>query len=109
MTSKIKTALLTFAALTMTAGVSVAAPGKHSNNGYGNKYSHSYKQTQPKKFGQRHGASGFERAAIARSAANLSALKARAWRDGRLTFSERAQIRNAEQRHAALVRRAYRS
>lgn len=100
MHTKTKTALLTFAALVMTAGVSVAAPSYKHTNGY---------KPSPQYAMKHKGVSGFERAAIARSAANLSALKARAWRDGKLTFSERIQIRNAEQRHAALVRRAYRS
>ncbi len=102
MTTKLKTALLTAAALAMTAGVSVAAPNKHYNhNGYGKPgYSKVVKH---------RGVNGFERAAIARSAANLAALKRRVWADGRVTFAERIQLRNAERRHAALVARAYRS
>lgn len=102
MNAKIKTALLTTAALVMTAGVSVAAPAKHHGNyGYGKPgYSKVYKKK---------GANAFERRAIARSAANLAQLKRRVWRDGKLTPFERIQLRNAERRHAALVARAYRS
>ena len=103
MTTKIKTALFTVAALAMTAGVAAAAPAKH-NHGYG--YG---KPGYSVKVAKKHGISGFERAAIARSAVNLRTLKARAWRDGKLTFAERMQINNAERRHAALVARAYRS
>jgi hypothetical protein len=101
MTMTIKTALLTVAALAMTAGVSVAAPAKHTY-GYG-------KPGYSMKIVKRQGLSGFERAAIARSASNLRALKARSWRDGKLTFGERMQINSAERRHAALVARSYRS
>ncbi len=101
MTTKIKTALLTAAALVMTAGVSVAAPAKSFNYVYG-KPGHS-------KVVKHRGVNGFERAAIARSAANLASLKRRVWADGRVTFSERIQLRNAERRHAALVARSYRS
>lgn len=100
MTTKIKTALLTVAALALTAGVSVAAPAKH-NHGFG--------KPGFSKVVKKHGVNGFERAQIARSQASLSALKARAWRDGKLTFAERMQINSAERRHAALVARSYRS
>ncbi|MCC7251768.1 hypothetical protein [Hyphomicrobium sp.] len=102
MNTKIKTALLTAAALVMTAGVSVAAPSKHYNNhGYGKPgYGKVYKKS---------GISAFERAQIARSAANLASLKRRVMRDGRVTPFERIQLRNAERRHAALVARAYRT
>lgn len=102
MNTKIKTALLTAAALVMTAGVSVAAPSKHfNNNGYG--------KPGYGKVVKKHGISGFERAQIARSSANLASLKRRVWRDGRVTFLERAQLNQAERRHAALVARAYRT
>lgn len=102
MSSKIKIAVLTTAALLVTAGASVAAPVGHGDHrGYG-------KPGYSKVYGHR-GVSGAERAAIARSAANLAALKRRVWRDGRVTFIERIQLNNAERRHAALVARAYRS
>jgi hypothetical protein len=101
MNTKIKTALLTAAALVMTAGVSVAAPSKHYNHGYGKP---GYGKVVKKK-----GISAFERAQIARSAANLASLKRRVWRDGRVTFAERIQLNAAERRHAALVARAYRT
>jgi len=102
MKTKMKTALLTAAALMMTAGVSAAAPGKsYNHNQYGKPgYSKVYKKS---------GINAFERRAIARSAANLASLKRRVWRDGRITALERIQLRNAERRHAALVARAYRS
>lgn len=102
MNTKIKTALLTAAALVMTAGVSVAAPGKnYDNRGYGKPgYSKTFKK---------NGINRYERAAIARSSANLASLKRRVWRDGRVTMFERIQLRNAERRHAALVARSYRS
>lgn len=99
--TKLKTALLTAAALVMTAGVSVAAPAKAHNYGYG--------KPGYTKVAKHRGVNGGERAAIARSAANLAALKRRVWADGKVTFVERIQLRNAERRHAALVARAYRS
>lgn len=104
MTSKMKTALLTAAALVMTAGianVASAAPAKYHNNGWG--------KPGPSKVYKKKGINAYERAAIARSAANLASLKRRALRDGRVTPFEKVQIRNAERRHAALVARAYRS
>ncbi len=99
MNTKMKTALLTAAALVMTAGVSVAAPVKHTHYGKPG-YSKVYKKS---------GVNAFERRAIARSAANLAQLKRRVWRDGKLSPFERIQLRNAERRHATLVTRAYRS
>jgi hypothetical protein len=102
MNTKIKTALLTAAALAMTAGVSVAAPAKHYNgNGFG--------KPGYTKVAKHRGISAFERAQIARSSANLASLKRRVWRDGKVSFIERVQLNNAERRHAALVSRAYRS
>ncbi|HEX2840234.1 hypothetical protein [Hyphomicrobium sp.] len=101
MTTKLKTAFLTAAALMMTAGVSVAAPAKA--------YTHGYGKPGYTNVAKHRGVNGFERAAIARSAANLAALKRRVWADGKVTFVERMQLRNAERRHAALVARAYRS
>jgi len=49
-----------------------------------------------------------ERAAIRHSKINLDRLKVRIHRDGRVTRLERVQLRNAEARHATLVKRAYR-
>jgi len=95
---KMKTAILTAAALLMTAGTSYAAPAKYHNNGYG--------------YGKptfHRGISPAERVMIARSAANVAAVKHQAWRDGRITFLERVRINSAERRHAAVVARAYRS
>jgi hypothetical protein len=100
MNAKIKAVLLSAAAaLVMTAGAASAAPNKHHNNGWG--------KPGPSKFYK--GTSGAERAAIARSAANLASLKRRVMRDGRVTTLERIQLRNAERRHASLVQRLYRS
>ncbi len=94
MTTKIKTALLTAAALLMTAGVSVAAPSKYHNS-YGKP---GYSKVNP-----------YERAAIANARARLATVKARAWRDGRVTFLERMQIKNAERQLAATIARARRT
>jgi hypothetical protein len=96
MNSKIKTALLTAAALVMTAGVSVAAPNKHYNhNGYGKP---GYSKVNP-----------YERSAIANARAKVASVKARAWRDGRVTFLERVQINSAERQLAATIARARRT
>lgn len=106
MNAKIKTALLTAAALAMTAGVSVAAPAKHyAYNGYGS----GYGKPGYGKVVKKHAVSPYERAQIAKSAANLAALKKQVWRDGRVTFAERVMLSNAERRHNALVARAYRA
>ncbi len=90
MKTKTKSALMTAAALLMTAGTSFAAPAKYHHN-------------------HRDGVTPYERAQIARSAATLANLKKRAWRDGKITLIERFQINNAERRHAALVARARRT
>lgn len=105
MNTQIKTALLTAAALIMTAGVSVAAPAKYHND-YGKS---GFGKPGYGKVVRKHGLSPFERAQIARSSANLASLKRRVWRDGKVTFVERIQINAAERRHAVLVARAYRT
>jgi len=103
MNAKIKTALLTAAALAMTAGVSVAAPAKYDTHyGYA-------KPGYGKVVKKKHALSPYERAQIAKSAANLAALKKHVWRDGKVTFAERIMLSNAERRHNALVARAYRT
>jgi hypothetical protein len=56
-------------------------------------------------FGHRNGITPAERAAIARSQANLNALKWRARADGHVTMWERARINAAQTRHDALVAR----
>lgn len=102
---KIATTILTAAAAAfmLTSGAALAAPGKGSGHSYGKPgYSKQVKQVRHR------GVSPGQRVAIARSARNLAALKRRAWRDGRLSMRERIQIRNAERRHAALVRRSHR-
>ena len=90
MMTKTKTAILTVAALVMTAGTSMAAP-RHYNHYHG-------KSVTP-----------YERAAIARSRAKVAAVKARAWRDGKVSFLERVQIRSAERQLAATIARARRT
>lgn len=92
MNTKSKTAILTVAALLMTAGASMAAP-RHYNHDH-----NRGKSVTP-----------YERAAIARSRAKVAAVKARAWRDGRVTFIERVQIKNAERQLAAVISRARRT
>ncbi|MDQ8697930.1 hypothetical protein [Hyphomicrobium sp. LHD-15] len=89
MSTKTKTVVLAAAALLMTAGASMAAP----------RYDH------------RHGGgvNPYERAAIAQARAKVATVKARAWRDGRLTFLERVQIKNAERQLAATIARARRA
>lgn len=89
------------AAIMLTSGAAMAHPGKgYSGPGYKTGYSKQIKHHR--------GVSPAQRAAVARSAANLAALKRRAWRDGRLSTIEKVQIRNAERRHAALVSRVHR-
>ena len=90
MTIKTKTAILAAAALVMTAGASMAAP-RHYHNGPGK------------------GVSPYERAAIANARAKVAAVRARAWRDGRVNFVERIQIKNAERQLAATIARARRT
>ena len=55
--------------------------------------------------GHRDGFTHAERAAIARSQANLNALKWRARADGHVTLWERARINTVQARHDALVAR----
>jgi hypothetical protein len=77
----------------LTSGAVMAAPNKHYNQGW-----HRGGNITP-----------YERVAIARSKANLDALKRRAWADGRLSLYEKVRIRFAENSHNALVARARRS
>ena len=84
-----KTALIALAAVLVTSGAALAAPGAK----YGDRY------------GRGH-INGFERAKIAQSAAHVAAVKRRAWADGRVTRYERYIINSAERRHAALIARA---
>ena len=102
MNAKMKTVFLSAAAAVLvSAGAASAAPAKYHNNNWG--------KPAPSKVFKKRGISPRERAVIARSAADVSALKRRALRDGRVTPLERIQINNAERRHAALVARLYRS
>lgn len=83
-----KTALIALAAVLVTSGAALAAPGgKYGDRNRGN-------------------VNGFERAKIAQSAAHVASVKRRAWADGRVTRYERIMINSAERRHAALVARA---
>lgn len=101
MNAKMKAVFLSAAAAVLvSAGAASAAPAKYHNNHWG-------KPAPSKVF--KKGIGPRERAVIARSSADVSALKRRALRDGRVTPLERIQIRNAERRHAALVARLYRS
>ena len=87
-----KKTILTLAAIMLASGAALAAPGRNFDRHDG-----------------RGGLSGYERAAIARSAGNVASIKARAWRDGKINMFERFQIRQAEKRHASLVARLRRS
>jgi hypothetical protein len=84
-------------AIVLPAGVALAAP-------YGNKW----KDNGPR-WNYRPHITAYERAAIAQARANLAFVRARAWRDGRLTAFERYQIRFAELRLQRTIFRAWRS
>ena len=88
-----KSILVALAALTLTSAAALAAPG----GGYGHRGQHS------------SGISSSERAAISRSAFHLAQLKRRVHADGRMSFVERIQLRNAQRRHVALIAHARRS
>jgi hypothetical protein len=62
-------------------------------------------QAGPYGHGHRHVLTPYERAAIARSQANLNRLKWRVRADGRVTRWERMQVGAAQARHNALVYR----
>lgn len=53
-----------------------------------------------------HTVTAYERLVIARARANLAVVKARAWRDGRLTAFEHYQIRMAQTRLQRAIFRA---
>jgi hypothetical protein len=89
MNTKTKTAILTAAALLMTAGTSMAAPRHDHRHG--------------------NGVNPYERAAIAQARAKVATVRARAWRDGRVTMFERFQIKNAERQLAMTIARARRT
>jgi hypothetical protein len=65
----------------------------------------SASSAQAASYGRHHGVSPHERAAIARSQANLDTLKWRARADGHVSLWERARINAAQARHNALVAR----
>ncbi len=87
-----KSALIALATLSITSGAVLAAPG-----GYGHRGHDGSRVTMS------------ERAVIARSAFQVARLKRQVWADGRVSFIERMQLRNAERRHAAIVAKARRS
>ncbi|MGQ0674274.1 MAG: hypothetical protein ACT4N2_15545 [Hyphomicrobium sp.] len=86
-----RTPILAATVVLLTAGTALAAPGKHG------------------RWQQGYGVSPYERVQIANARANLAGIKARAWRDGKVTFFERFQIRTAENRLARLIQRSRRS
>lgn len=91
MNAKTKTVILTAAALLMTAGTSMAAPRHYNNHNHGK------------------GVTAYERVAISRARAKVATVKARAWRDGKVSFFERVQINSAERQLAATIARARRT
>ena len=80
------------AAATFGSGAASAAPTKHYDL---RRYD--------------RGVSPYDHILIAQSAARLAFMKRHAWADGKISFFERRQIRQAEQRHYALLQRARRS
>jgi len=94
MNIKTKTLVLSAAALFMTAGTSFAAPRHNHYN-----YNHNNKNS----------VSAYERVAIAQARSKVANVKARAWRDGRVTMIERFQIQQAERQLAATIARARRT
>ena len=86
-----KTSALAITALLLTSGIAMAAPGHQG------------------RWHQGGGVNSYERFQIANARAHLASVKARAWRDGRVTFIERYQIRLAENQLQRLVYRARRS
>jgi hypothetical protein len=81
-------------AVMLSASAALAAP-------YGNKW-----KDGPPRWNSPHNVTAYERAAIAQARANLAFVKARSWRDGRLTALERYQIRLAEVRLQRTIFRA---
>lgn len=88
---KLPLAAVTALVLAATAGTASAAPGKHGRW-------HDAGRVTP-----------YERVAIQNARAHLAHVRARAWRDGHVTYLERYQIRLAEQRLERTIRRAHRS
>jgi hypothetical protein len=87
-----KAALIGLTALALTATTASAAQYKHDRREH-------FRATS---------VSAYEHVLIRRSVAQLAWVKRQAWADGRITFLERYKIRQAELRHARLVKRAYR-
>jgi hypothetical protein len=86
----IKTAVLALTTLVIASGSASAAPNKYRHDGRGN-------------------VTPYERMAIARASAKLATVKHQALRDGKISFFERIQIRNAEKQYFAALARAHRS
>jgi hypothetical protein len=87
-----KTAILALTTLVVASGSALAAPNKF-NRGYDG----------------RGNVTPYERVAIAKASQHLSLVKRQAMRDGRISFFERVQIRNAEKQYFAALARAHRS
>jgi len=83
-----KTLVIAATAAALLSGIASAAPAMAAP------YQHRHAQV-----------STHERAAIARSRANLNVVKRIARADGRVSLWERAKIRMAEARHKSLVQR----
>jgi hypothetical protein len=88
-----KTAVLALTTLVIASGAALAAPGKNYNRGHDG----------------RGNVTPYERMAIVRASNKLATVKRQALRDGKISFFERIQIRNAEKQYFAALARAHRS
>jgi len=88
-----KTAVLALTTLVIASGTALAAPGKHYDRGHDG----------------RGNVSPYERLAIARASQKLAFVRHQAMRDGKISFYERFQIRNAERQYFAALARARRT
>lgn len=91
-----KTAVLALTTLVIASGAALAAPGKNYNRGHDG-------------HDGRGNVTPYERMAIFRASNKLATVKRQALRDGKISFFERIQIRNAEKQYFAAVARAHRS
>jgi hypothetical protein len=88
-----KTAILALTTLVIASGSAFAAPSKQWNRGHDG----------------RGNVTPYERMAIVRASNKLATVKRQALRDGKISFFERIQIRNAEKQYFAALARAHRS
>jgi hypothetical protein len=88
-----KTAILALTTLVIASGSALAAPNKQWNRGHDG----------------RGNVTPYERMAIVRASNKLATVKRQALRDGKISFFERIQIRNAEKQYFAALARAHRS